>query len=111
MIELQTRQHLLVADAAPGAVVDDLDQALDAVLAVADDVAGHPFGGGDERPVGDVRDDPMRLQLDHFPRSLFASPPHQHHPPTMLLRVLGDPVQTSAPGAVARINANGRASW
>ena len=37
-VELEPRQHLLVADAAPRILVHDLDQLHDGVLAVADDV-------------------------------------------------------------------------
>src|SRR5580704_494130 len=38
-VELKARQHLLVSDSAARILVDDLDQLLDRVLAVADDVA------------------------------------------------------------------------
>ncbi len=51
VVELEPGQHLLVADAAARVLVDDLDQLLDGALAVADDVAGHALGGGDQLAV------------------------------------------------------------
>ena len=46
-------QHLLVADAAPGIGVGDLDQLGDRVRAVADDVGRHPLGDRDDLIVDD----------------------------------------------------------
>ena len=51
LVELEPGQHLLVADAAARVLVHDLDQLLDRALAVADDVAGHALGGGDQLAV------------------------------------------------------------
>ena len=52
-IELQARQHLLVADAAARILVDDLDELRDGVLAVADDMARRAPGRGDQFAIDD----------------------------------------------------------
>ncbi len=43
VVELQAGQHLLVADAAPGVLVDPLDQLGDRMRPVSGHVAGHPL--------------------------------------------------------------------
>ena len=53
VIELEARQHLLVADAAARILVDDVDELFDRVLAVADDVSGHALRRGDQLAVDD----------------------------------------------------------
>ena len=50
-IELQAREHLLVADAAARVQVHDVDELRDGVLAVADHVPGRTPGRGDELAV------------------------------------------------------------
>ena len=52
-VELEPRQHLLVADAAARILVHDLDELRDRVLAVADDVPGRAAGRGDQFAVDD----------------------------------------------------------
>ena len=53
VVELEPREHLLVADAAPGVAIHLVDQLGDGLLAVADDVARHPLGDRDELAVDD----------------------------------------------------------
>ena len=62
-VELEPGQHVLVADAAAGVLVHDLDQLGDGAGAVADHVAGHAAGGGDELAVDDQQ--PVVVALDH----------------------------------------------
>ena len=53
LVELEAREHLLVADAAARIAVHDVDELRDRVLAVADDVTGHALGDRDELAVDD----------------------------------------------------------
>ena len=63
VVELEPGQHVLVAGAAAGVAVHLLDELGDRRAAVADDVAGHPAGGGDELAVDDQQ--PVVVALDH----------------------------------------------
>ena len=52
-VELEPRQHLLVADAAARVAVHDVDELFDRALAVADDVTGDALRDGDELAADD----------------------------------------------------------
>ncbi len=75
-VELEPGQHLLVADAAPRVAVDDRDQLLDRVAAVAHHVARHPLGHRDE------------LAVDHqHPVVVAPDEALDDHAPAVLLRL------------------------
>ena len=82
VVDLQAGEHLLVADAAPGIVVDDLDQLGDGVPAVAHDVPRNAPGDRHDAAVDDQ--DAMVLArlagLDDHPVrklvGLFEGRPH-----------------------------------
>ena len=72
-VDLEPRQHLLVADAAARVLVHDLDQLRDRVLAVADDVARRAARRRDQLAVDDEQAVVVALEVgldDHRARVL-----------------------------------------
>ena len=63
LVELEPRQHVLVAGAAARVLVHVLDQLGDRAPPVADHMAGHPARGGDELAVDHQQ--PVVVALDH----------------------------------------------
>ena len=75
-VDLEPRQHFLVADAAARVLVHDLDQLRDRAAAVADDVARRAAGRGDQFAVHDQEAMVVALEVgldDHRARVLLRA--------------------------------------